>query len=62
MPAIPMVPLQPEDPALQSIFAEVRARGIEMPVGRDGVVDHRLDTSLLCDISEDEAHLLPGLA
>lgn len=31
MPAIPMVPLQPEDPALQSIFAEVRARGIEVP-------------------------------
>ncbi len=31
MPVIPMVPSQPDDPALQAIFAEVRARGIEVP-------------------------------
>jgi alkylhydroperoxidase family enzyme len=31
MTAVPMVPLQPADPALQAIFAEVRGRGIEVP-------------------------------
>ncbi len=31
MPAVPMVPLQPEEPALKTIFAEIRARGIEIP-------------------------------
>ena len=31
MPVVPMVPTQPDDPALAAIFAEVRARGIEIP-------------------------------
>ena len=31
MPAVPMLPAQPDDPTLQAIFAEVRARGIDVP-------------------------------
>jgi len=31
MPAVPMLPADPDDPALQAIFAEVRARGIDVP-------------------------------
>lgn len=31
MSRLPLVPMQPEDPALKAMFAEVRARGIEVP-------------------------------
>ena len=31
MSRLPLVPMQPEDPALAAMFAEVRARGIEVP-------------------------------